>query len=64
MAWHPTLSNMESKADPPWNRPKPITDTQRREDALAVIGTYDVCWCGLPAYHEWDGENDGAPHPR
>lgn len=22
------------------------------------------CWCGEPMSHDWEGKDDGAPHPR
>jgi hypothetical protein len=53
MAWHPTLDNMESKR--PQDRPRPVTDTQRREDAMRAAGAisafWDRCWCGRPYQH-------------
>jgi hypothetical protein len=64
MAWHPTLSSIERETGRPQDRPRPVTDTQRREAALATIGTYEECWCGLPAGHAWEGQADGAAHPR
>lgn len=63
MAWHPTLSSIERRADHPWDRPRPVTDTQRREGALKVIGTWS-CWCGRTDPHDWPGKDIGAPHPR
>lgn len=62
MSWHPTLSSIEGKADNPWDRPRPLTDTQRRESALEPIGSGD-CWCGQPYQHPWPGKDAGAPHP-
>jgi hypothetical protein len=64
MAWHPTLSTHDSKTDHPWDRARPLTDTQWRESRLETIGSHDVCWCGLEAFHEWEGQADGKPHPR
>ena len=64
MAWHPTLDNMESKAEHPWDRPRPVTATQRRESALEAIGVYHECWCGQKPFHDWPGKDAGAPHPR
>ena len=63
MAWHPTLSSIERKTDRPQDRPRPVTDTQRRETALEPIGSGD-CWCGQPYRHGWPGKDAGAPHPR
>ena len=63
MGWHPTLSSIERKTDLPQDRARPVTDTQRRETALEVIGGGD-CWCGQPDLHGWAGKDAGAPHPR
>jgi hypothetical protein len=63
MTWHPTLDNLERKTDRPQDRPRPVTDTARREDALQVIGTW-FCWCGERRPHDWLGKDDGRPHPR
>ncbi len=63
MAWHPTLSSIERKTDLPQDRPRPVTDAQRREAALEPIGSGD-CWCGQPCPHGWPGRDVGAPHPR
>jgi hypothetical protein len=64
MAWHPTLSSIERKTDLPQDRPRPVTDTQRREAALKSIGMWEDCWCGKPYPHGWPGKDGGAPHPR
>jgi hypothetical protein len=29
---------------------------------LPLGGT--ACWCGRPAYHDWEGKADGEVHPR
>lgn len=63
MSWHPTLSSIERKPDRPQDRPRPVTDTQKREGALQVIGTW-CCWCGQERFHDWPGKGDGVPHPR
>jgi hypothetical protein len=63
VTWHPTLDNMERKPDRPQDRPQPVTDTQRRENALGVIGTWS-CWCGQLRPHDWPGKDAGVPHPR
>jgi hypothetical protein len=64
MSWHPTLSSIERKTDRPWDRPPPLTDTQRAEAAAPRwIGTWD-CWCGQPRPHDWPGKSAGQPHPR
>jgi hypothetical protein len=63
VSWHPTLSSIERKTDLPQDRPRPLTDTQRREAKLKSIGTWD-CWCGLERFHDWPGKGDGKPHPR
>lgn len=63
MGWHPTLSSIEGKTDRHQDRPRPVTDTQRREAALRSIGTWD-CWCGLQKDHDWPGKDAGKPHPR
>lgn len=62
MSWHPTLSTIERRPDLAQNRPRPVTDAQRREDALEVIGSGD-CWCGRQFDHGWPGRADGRPHP-
>ena len=67
MAWHPTLSSIERRTDLPQDRPRPVTDTQRREDAMSAagsIGMWEKCWCGQPYQHDWPGKNSRAPHPR
>ena len=64
MGWHPTLSSIERKTDLPQDRPRPVTDLQRRETALEPIGMWDRCWCGEPVGHDWPGSDSGAPHPR
>jgi len=63
MSWHPTLSSIERKSDLPQDRPRAVTDAQRREAALPVIGTWN-CWCGQKRGHGWPGKDDGKPHPR
>ncbi len=64
MAWHPTLSSIESRTDRPWDRPRAVTDAQRRESALYLpIGSGD-CWCGQQYQHGWPGKDSGTPHPR
>jgi len=63
MSWHPTLSSIERKSDLPQDRPRPVTDTQRREAALEVIGTWDYCWCWQRYDHDWPGRISGEPHP-
>lgn len=64
MAWHPTLSSIESKPDGPQYRPRQVTDGQRRESALKSIGSWEICWCGQPRPHSWPGRDGGSPHPR
>jgi hypothetical protein len=63
MSWHPTLSSIERATDRPQDRPRPVTDTARREAALKVAGTWD-CWCGQGYLHDWPGKAGGEPHPR
>ena len=66
MTWHPTLSSIERGTDLPQDRQRPVTATQRREDAMSEagsIGTRD-CWCGGPYRHDWPGKDAGIPHPR
>lgn len=58
-----TLEQLERRPDTPQSRPRPVTDTARRESALAVIGTWS-CWCGEPRGHDWPGKDGQAPHPR
>ena len=64
MAWHPTLSSIERRTDLPQDRPRPVTNTQRREAALKSIGRREDCWCGQRRPHGWPGKDDGTPHPR
>jgi hypothetical protein len=67
MAWHPTLASIEAKPDRPQDRRRPVTDTQRREDALSeagAIGSFTECYCGRPHPHDWPGKAAGTPHPR
>lgn len=67
MAWHPTLSSIERKTDLPQDRLRPVTDTQRREDAMSAagpLGMWEDCWCGQPYQHGWPGKDAGASHPR
>jgi hypothetical protein len=66
MSWHPTLSSIERRTDLPQDRPRPLTDDQRRVaamQALGSLGTWD-CWCGMERDHDWPGKDDGKPHPR
>jgi hypothetical protein len=35
--------------------------TVKPEDTL---GTVELCWCGLPAGHDWPGKTIGAKHPK
>lgn len=63
MSWHPTLSSIERRSDLPQDRPRPVTDTRRREAMLEVIGTW-YCWCGQAPAHDWPGKAAGKPHPR
>jgi hypothetical protein len=63
VSWHPTLSSIERATDVPQDRPRPVTDAARREDALKVIGTWN-CWCGEGSSHDWPGKAAGEPHPR
>jgi len=65
MTWHPTLSSIERGADRPQDRPRPVTDTQRRESALKTASAFwDRCWCGGTYQHDWPGKAAGASHPR
>ena len=65
MTWHPTLSSIERVTDLPQDRPRPVTDTQRREAALKTISAFwDRCWCGQPYQHDWPGKAERVPHPR
>jgi len=64
MAWHPTLDSIEGTPDHPKDRSRPVTDTQRRENALETIGVRGECWCGQQVGHDWPGHNAGMPHPR
>ena len=64
MGWHPTLSSIERKTDLPQDRPRPVTDLQRRESALKSIGPWENCRCGELRGHPWPGSDSGAPHPR
>jgi hypothetical protein len=64
MAWHPTLDNLESRPDRPWDRPRPVTGAQHRARTLVTIGVLRECWCGLPVNPDWEGKADRAPHPR
>lgn len=64
MSRHLTLSELEDRADSPWqSRFRPYTDTQRRESVHEPFGSTD-CWCGELLGHDWPGKDDGAPHPR
>lgn len=63
MSWHPTLDDMERRSDGPQTRPRQVTDTQRRESLLPVIGT-GGCYCGERNGHDWPGKASGLPHPR
>lgn len=63
MGWHQTLSSIERRTDLPQDRPRPVTDAQKRESALKSIGTWD-CWCGRRNGHDWPGKDNGKPHPR
>lgn len=62
MSWHPALSSTERATDLPQDRPRPVTDAQRRETGLKVTGTRD-CWCGREPFHGWPGKDNGKPHP-
>ena len=63
MSWHPTLSSIERESDVPQDRPRPVTDAQRREAALKVIGSWS-CWCGQQRGQDWPGKGSGTAHPR
>jgi hypothetical protein len=64
VSWHPALSSIERATDRPQDRPRPLTDTQRAEGSLKVIGLFERCWCGSGYQHDWPGKNTGSPHPR
>jgi hypothetical protein len=32
--------------------------------ASQTTGSYDLCWCGEPADHDWPGKDRGRKHPR
>lgn len=42
-------------------RPHGGTATVRPDQ---IIGADDLCWCGLPAGHDWPGKRVGAKHPK
>lgn len=64
MSWHPTLSSIERRTDLPQDRPRPVTGAQWREGRLKSIGSWELCYCGLPDPHGWPGRDQGVPHPR
>jgi hypothetical protein len=66
VTWHPSLSSIERKTDLPQDGPRPVTDTQRREDAMSKAGSIGGgdCWCGEPYQHDWPGKDTRMPHPR
>lgn len=57
----------ENSAAAKWRR---RTFTDNRDPATTrrplLVGTPDDlrCWCLEPLDHDWDGKDDGAPHPR
>lgn len=63
MSRHLTLSELEARADSPWQRrswpPRPWHASETPEP----FGSLD-CWCGELLGHDWPGKDDGAPHPR
>jgi hypothetical protein len=38
-------------------------DNRQADTRDLPLGGTD-CWCGLPAYHDWEGKADGVAHPR
>lgn len=49
-----------------WQKVQEQDKVRRSRDVpvLDTLGEFERCWCGLVQNHGWDGQEDGAPHPK
>lgn len=38
--------------------------TPDKDDNFPGVIAMRGCWCGLELHHDWEGKEDGTPHPR